>query len=164
MMDEDIDLFYDKVEKQGVEAVVSDLESQAIAEARANCGIIKLTSKDGISRNMTEEEFDKFSDYDIECVICTLGQNALTGLNNLAIDKLQAVTTPLIAQCPACALFQLIGRIEKLDGTLNTIVEKVSFELPLPIGTGRSLMKYYMMLIKVYPWISISETKLMQNG
>jgi hypothetical protein len=55
-------------------------------------------------------------------------------------------------------MFSLLNRLEKLDGAFNVMFPKAALELRVPLGAKKGMMKCEMLIMQLYPWLSIIET------
>ncbi len=153
---DDIELVYEKAEKNsGIAALMEQLEVQALTEAKNNVGMLK-TDK---GTYLTPDQFDGLSEIDKETVIKVLGNNGLSSLST----EIQTATiivklSPIITKVQACTIFNLLNRIEKLDGAISILKPKWTLELQVPLGGKRGLFQWEMLIMQLYPWISVTET------
>ena len=147
---DEIELVYDKAEENAaIGKMMEQLEAQALAEAKSNCGLIQANIP------LTPEKFDGLSDNDKETVIKVL---AGAGLESLSQDMPSATLkirlSPKIPQVQACTFFDILNRLEKLDGALNVFVPKWTMELQVPLGGKKGLFQWEMLIMQLYPWIT----------
>lgn len=153
---DEIELVYEKAEKDSdIAALMEQLEAQALTEAKNNVGILK-TDK---GTYLTPDQFDGLSEIDKETVIKVLSNNGLSYLST----EIQTATiivklSPVITKVQACTIFNLLNRIEKLDGAINTLKPKWTLELQVPLGGKKGLFQWEMLIMQLYPWISVRET------
>ena len=152
---DEIELVYEKAKaNEKIQTLLESLENQALMEARANCHIIK--TRDGSC--LSPEQFDAFSEENKEAVIVTL---ARLGLSRLETDHPNAtIIVRLSSAIPiaqACTLFDILNRLEKLDGALNVLKPKWTLELQVPLGGKKGLFQQEMLMMQLYPWISVRE-------
>ena len=55
-------------------------------------------------------------------------------------------------------MFSVLNRLEKLDGAFNVLFPKATLELRVPLGAKKGMMKCEMLIMQLYPWLSITET------
>lgn len=153
---DEIELVYEKAEENsGISSLMEQLEIQALAEAKNNVSMLKT---DG-GNFLTPEKFDGLSDIDKETVIKVLGNMGLSAQST----EMQTATiivkfSPIIIKVQACTIFNLLNRIEKLDGALSVLNPKWTLELQVPLGGKKGLFQWEMMIMQLYPWISVKET------
>ena len=153
---DEIELVYEKAEKNsGIAALMEQLEVQALTEAKNNIGMLK-TDRD---TSLTPDKFDGLSETDKETVIKVLGNGGLSAFST----ELQKATiivklSTIITMVQACTIFNLLNRIEKLDGAINIINPKWTLELQEPLGGRKGMFKWVMLIMQLYPWISVEET------
>ena len=147
---DEIELVYDKAEENAaIGKMMEQLEAQALAEAKSNCRLIQANIP------LTPEKFDGLSDNDKETVIKVLAGAGLESLNqDMASATLKIRLSPKITQVQACTIFDILNRLEKLDGALNVFVPKWTLELQVPLGGKKGLFQWEMLIMQLYPWIT----------
>lgn len=77
-----------------------------------------------------------------------------------SIDKSRITVTfsPQIQSVLGCTMFSVLNRLEKLDGAFNIICPKTTLELRVPLGAKKGMMKCEMLIMMLYPWLSVTET------
>ena len=147
---DEIELVYDKAEENAaIGKMMEQLEAQALAEAKSNCRLIQANIP------LTPEKFDGLSDNDKETVIKVLAGAGLESLNqDMASATLKIRLSPKIPQVQACTFFDILNRLEKLDGALNVFVPKWTLELQVPLGGKKGLFQWEMLIMQLYPWIT----------
>lgn len=55
-------------------------------------------------------------------------------------------------------MFSVLKRLEKLDGAFNVRFPQAKLELRIPLGAKKGMMKCEMLIMQLYPWLSIKET------
>ena len=152
---DEIELVYEKAEQADETArdIVQRMEQAALAEARACCPLLR---KGGVV--LTPEQFDRMDESKREQVIAALGNLGLAGLNtDLKEKKIMVRLSPYIQEFLACAMFNLLNRLEKLDGAINCICPEMILELQAPLGGRKGLMQYEMLIGMFYPWLKVHE-------
>lgn len=153
---DEIELVYDKAaSNEQTGKLLEELEALALSEAKNNCGL--LTNDAG--GRMTPEQFESLSDVDKETVIKVLSNMGLASLKpdiNSGVFYLRF--TPKIQKVLGCAIFNVLNRIEKLDGSINILRPKWTLELQVPLGGKKGLFQWEMLIMQLYPWISVRET------
>ncbi len=153
---DEIELVYDKASSNdSIEKMLEQLETCALSEAKNNCGL--LTTDSG--KHISPEQFDELSEIDKETVIKVLSG---IGLGSISQD-IQTATifirfTPKIQSVLACTIFNVLNRLEKLDGAINILKPTWILELQVPLGGKKGLFQWEMLIIQLYPWISVRET------
>ena len=66
--------------------------------------------------------------------------------------------TPKIQKVLGCTIFNVLNRIEKLDGSINLLSPKWTLEFQVPLGGEKGLFQWEMLIMQLYPWISVRET------
>ena len=152
---DEIELVYGKAENdENIGKMLEQLEEKALNEARENCGLLKMA--DGGS--ITPEQFDMLSGSNKEGAIWTLARIGLAGIG----QDMQSATifiklSARIQRVMACTVFDILNRLEKLDGALNAFVTKWTLEIQTPLGGKKGLMQWEMLIMMLYPWISVRE-------
>lgn len=153
---DDIGLVYEKAGADPVAAgMLSRLEDQALDEARQRCDMISAPGE-----KLTPEAYDGMAPEDRETVIVLLGEKGIQSKNTDVANRQITVTLSPVIQCVmGCAVFRLLNWLEKLDGALNELVEgKVTLEFVVPLGGRKGLVQWEMLILRLYPWLSIRET------
>lgn len=154
---DDISLVYDKAEgNEQIGNLLSALERAALAEVEAFCDHGKLTAGDAV---ITKEIFRRLQSVDQEMVLHTLGRNGLAHMEAMMNQpKIVVKFSPAITQVMACTMFNVIHRLEKLDGAYNAIrFKEATLELQVPLGGRKGLVQWEMLIMQLYPWLSVSE-------
>lgn len=152
---DEIELVYEKAEQANETArdIVQKMEQTALSEAHACCPLLR---RGGAA--LSPEQFDRMDESEREQVIAALGNLGLAGLNtDLKEKKIVVRLSPYIQELLACAMFQLLNRLEKLDGTINCICPEMILELQAPLGGRKGLMQYEMLIGILYPWLKVHE-------
>ena len=156
---DEIELVYEKAEENEVamEALLR-LEEQALAEAAAACapgGLIAAVADDYLS----QEQFDDIPDEDKESAIFMLAERGLAGISsNYDTATINAKLSGNIQQTMACTVFGLLNRLEKLDGAVQMINPNWTLHLEVPLGAKKGLFQWEMLIMQLYPWLSVKET------
>lgn len=157
---DEFELVYEKIEdKQEIFDIWVQLENAAIEEAKNNCGEGGLLAA-MVGNILSPAQYDDLSDIDKQTSIKILGQQGLGALN---IDRSNAYIriqlTNKINLVKACTIFEILNRLEKIDGTqtMGTDKEKWTLELSVPLGGKKGLMQWEILIMQLYPWLSISE-------
>lgn len=159
---DEIELVYEKAqENSGIASLMEQLETQALAEAKNNVGMLKTNS----GNFLTPDKFDGLSETDKETVIKVLGNAGLSALST----EMQTATiivklSPIITKVQACTIFNLLNRIEKLDGAINILNPKWTLKLQVPLVGKKGLFQWELLIMQLYPWISIEETSINETA
>ena len=152
---DEIELVYDKAsENENIAATLMELETMALQEAEENCGMLKIGNNP-----ITREMFLQMSEQDKETVMYYLsGAGLQEFVPSMTDGKISVTFTPHIQSVLGCTMFSLLNRLEKLDGAFNVIFPKATLELRVPLGAQKGMMKCEMLIMQLYPWLSITET------
>lgn len=153
---DEIELVYDKAEsKEQVGKLLEQLEVLALSEAKNNCGL--LTTDSG--SHITPDQFDGLNGTDKETVIRVLSNMGLGALKqDMGSATIYMRLTPKIQRVLGCTVFNILNRMEKLDGTINMLIPKWTLELQVPLGGKKGLLQWEMLIMQLYPWVSVRET------
>lgn len=151
---DEIELVYDKAEENAsIGAILEELETMALKEAEENCGMLKLGGKP-----ITREAFLKMNAQDQEAVMHYLSRVGLQEFTpSVKEGKIIVTFTPYIQRVLGCTMFSVLNRLEKLDGAFNMLFPKATLELRVPLGAKKGMMKCEMLIMQLYPWLSIQE-------
>lgn len=152
---DEIELVYDKAnENENIAAILSELETMALREAKENCKMLKMGDK-----FLTKEMFLDMSENEKEMVMYHLASVGLQEITPSMNDgKIIVTFTPHIQMVLGCTMFSLLNRIEKLDGAFNIMFPKAKMEFRVPLGAKKGMFKCEMLIMQLYPWLSITET------
>lgn len=153
---DEMELVYEKVmEKEQFEKALEELEILALSEAKNNCGL--LTTKAG--GHVTPDQFDGLSDNDRETVIRALSDMSIGQVDmDIKSATIYVRFTPKIQKFLGCTIFNMLNRMEKLDGSINMLQPKWTLELQVPMGGKKGLFQWEMLITQLYPWLSVRET------
>ena len=152
---DEIELVYEKAENNHtIETLLEQLETQALEEAKNNVCMLKTDT----GNILKPEQFEILSDTEKETVIKVLGNAGLSAVNT----DLQTATiifsfSPIITRVQACTVFNLLNRIEKLDGSITILKPKWTLKLQVPLGGKKGLLQWEMLIMQLYPWLSVQE-------
>lgn len=151
---DEIELVYDKAnENASIAAILTELETMALKEAEENCGILKLGGNP-----ITRETFLKMNAQDQETVMHYLSRVGLQEFTpSITEGKITVTFTPHIQSVLGCAMFSVLNRLEKLDGAFNLLFSKATLELRVPLGAKKGIIQCEMLIVQLYPWLSIHE-------
>ena len=147
---DEIELVYQRAEEDNVIGeLLEKLEQAALQEAEAafNGGLIK---KDDFSSG----DFAGLPDPEKELVIVILANGGLVPKQvQIASSTIVMRLTPIIQEVMACTVFDILNRLEKLDGAVNIISPKWTLQLEVPLGGRKGLVPWTILIAKSYPWI-----------
>lgn len=151
---DEIELVYDKAGQNEITAaILSELETMALREAREGCRYLTIGGK-----AITEEMFAGMPEHDKETIMHRLADVGLQDFDVSILEGKIAVTfTPDVQIVLGCTMFSVLNRLEKLDGTINAIYPKVALELRVPLGAKKGFSKFEVLISLIYPWLSVSE-------
>ncbi len=152
---DEIELVYEKAESdESIGQMLEQLEIDALKEAKDNVSL--LTTDFG--NQLSSEQFDTLSEIDKETVIKALSGMGLGYFNtDLQAALIQIRFTSKIQKVMACTIFNIVNRIEKLDGAINMLHPKWTLELQVPMGGKKGLFQWERFIMSLYPWISVRE-------
>lgn len=153
---DEIELVYSKAGKNEMASkLMEQLEVQALSEAKANCGL--LTTDRG--NHIHPDQFDRLSDADKETVIKVLARMGMVSIDqDLKTATIVIRLSAKIQSVMACTVFDILNRLEKLDGAINMLIPKWTLELQVPLGGKKGLFQWELLIMRIYPWISVRET------
>lgn len=156
---DEMELVYEKAEKEeSLKNELYQLEEQALSEAADACAEGGLFSVE-VGKVLTRKQFDEMADIDKETAIVMLSQK---GLSIFSIDRNSATIivklSPQILKTAASTIFGLLNRLEKLDGAAQVTSSNWNMKLLVPQGGKKGLFRWEMLIMQLYPWISIQET------
>ncbi|MGN0555851.1 MAG: protein kinase, partial [Candidatus Fimenecus sp.] len=141
-------------ENEHIAATLMELETMALQEAEESCGMLKMGDKP-----ITREMFIEMSEQDKETVMYYLsGAGLQEFVPSMTEGKITVTFTPHIQRVLGCTMFSVLNRLEKLDGAFNVMFPKATLELRVPLGAKKGMMKCEMLIMQLYPWLSITET------
>ena len=152
---DEIQLVYDKAnDNENIAATLMELETMALQEAEESCGMLKLGDT-----SITREMFLQMREQDKERVMYYLsGAGLQEFVPSMTEGKITVTFTPHIQRVLGCTMFSVLNRLEKLDGAFNVMFPKATLELRVPLGAKKGMMKWEMLIMQLYPWLSITET------
>ncbi len=100
------------------------------------------------------------NDQDIKGIICHLADfGLLEFIPSSEEPVITVIFSEVIQELLGCAMFSLLNRLEKLDGAYNQVLfPKATLKLQVPLDCRSGMMKCGMLIMKLYPWLSVSET------
>ena len=152
---DEIELVYEKAEENtAIVDQLEQLELQALNVAKAN--IDMFPSDD--HKILLPEQFDALSDNDKEILIMLTGNKGLSGLQtDMETAAIKIRLSSLIPRVQACTIFSILNTLEKLDGAINVLIPKWTLELYIPLGGRKGLSQWELLIMQLYPWLSIRE-------
>lgn len=151
---DEIELVYEKAEQNdNLGSLLSELEQIALNESVASCGFLAINNKP-----ITPEMVMGMSEQDKELIMFHLSEVGLRGFNaSMTEPKITVTFGPNIKQVLGCTMFSLLNRLEKIDGAYNVRFPKATLELQIPLGGRSGMFKWTMLIMQLYPWLSVSE-------
>ena len=152
---DEIELVYEKGEQNdNIGSLLSELEQMALREAEESCGLLSMNGKP-----ITREMVLNMSEKDKEIIMYHLSGAGLMEFNpSMSEPKIIVKFSPQIQNVLGCTLFSVLNRIEKIDGAYNVVrFPKATLELQLPLGGRKGMIKWEMLIMQLYPWLSVSE-------
>lgn len=152
---DEIELVYEKAEENtAIADQLEQLEQQALNEAKANIGMFPSDDH----KILLPEQFDALSDNDKELLIMLTGNKGLSGLQtDMETATIKIRLSSLIPRVQACTIFSILNTLEKLDGAINVLIPKWTLELYVPLGGRKGLSHWELLIMQLYPWLSIRE-------
>ena len=153
---DEMELVYEKAaENAPLLSQLEQLETLALSEAKTHCGA--LTTKAG---PLTPERFDRLSAARREEVICALGAQGLAALEaDPAEAAIHVRFAPFLPSVMGCTIFNLLNRLEKLDGAFHPLCgDKATLNLQVPLGGKKGLFQWELLIMQLYPWLSVHES------
>ena len=152
---DDISLVYEKAEeKEDLQQLLAQLEEAALREARNSSPNLKLGGE-----SLTPERFDALPASLKEQIIVMLGTHGLASFD-ASMEKPQITVrlSPLVPLVQACTFFQIIHRLEKLDGAYNVLrFPQATLQIQAPLGGKKGLMRWELLILGLYPWLKVQE-------
>lgn len=152
---DEIELVYEKAEaNENIASLLSELEEMAQREVEQNYGMISINGQ-----SLTKEKFFDMSDTNKEKIMCLLSQVGLEEFNpSMTEPVIKVILSPHIQKVLGCTMFSILNRLEKLDGAYNEMkFKKATLEIFVPLGGQKGLGKCEMLIMMMYPWLSVSE-------
>ena len=152
---DEIELVYEKAEQnESIGALLSELEQMALKEAEESCGFLAMNNKP-----ITREVVMGMSTRDKEALMYHLSGVGLMEFNPSMKEPVITVKfSSHIQAVIGCTMFSLLNRIEKIDGSYNAVLfPKATLELQLPLGGKKGMLKWEMLIMQLYPWLSVRE-------
>lgn len=155
---DEIELVYEKAQTNSkIENSLEALEEKALEEAQLACSNGGLLAAQ-VGAVLTKEQFYAMSSINIETSIKML---SALGFGSLDIDISSAqifiTLTSRIQNCMGCTVFEILNRLEKLDGSVNILKPNWTLQLRVPLGGKKGLLQWEILIMQLYPWISVNE-------
>lgn len=162
---DEINLVYEKVDaNEKIQLLLTELEIFALQEAMEACQEGGILSRKNRGAVLTQEEFLKLPEIDKETAIVMLGEDGLDygkdGMSAFSINRQTATITvnfsQLICETHACTMFDVLNRLEKIDGTNNVGgASKWTLELHAPAEAEKKIALWNHLIEQLYPWITV---------
>ena len=162
---DEINLVYEKVgANEKIQLLLTELEIFALQEAMEACQKDGILSKKNRGAVLTQEEFLKLPEIDKETAIVMLGEDGLDygkdGMSAFSINRQTATITvnfsQLICETHACTTFDVLNRLEKIDGTNNVGgASNWTLELHAPAEAEKKIALWNYLIEQLYPWITV---------
>ena len=152
---DEIELVYERAEQnESIGVLLSELEQMALTEAEESCGFLSMNGKP-----ITREMVLGMSEHNKETVMYYLSGVGLVEFNPSMSEPIIVVKfSPHIQNVLGCTLFSVLNRIEKIDGAYNVVrFPKATLELQFPLGGRKGILKWEMLIMQLYPWLSVRE-------
>lgn len=151
---DEIELVYEKASEEEASAkILSELETGALAEARAHCDMLCIQG-----RPVTPEQFDAIPEPVKESFMAALSNVGLAAFSApLNEAKITVRLSPRIQEVRCCTAFSILNRLEKLDGAYNVRFPQATLEIQVPLGGKRGLIAIEMLISMLYPWLNVRE-------
>ena len=152
---DEICLVYEKAEAvEGIADQLRQLEDLALSEARNYC---RVSHEKGAA--ISAEQFDGLGVNDKERLIGLVGGLGLSGLSADTKDAtIRIKLSPVIQDVMGCTILNILNRLEKLDGAFDVLVGgKAKLELQEPLGGRKGIFQWVMLIMRLYPWLSVKE-------
>lgn len=152
---DEIEPVYEKAENDpGIGSLMEKLETQALEEAGRNIGLLKT----GSGEVLKPEQFGALSDADKETAITVLGNAGISSCGtDIETGTIVFRLSPAVPLLQACTVFGILNRIEKLDGSITVLKPAWTLKLMVPLGGKKGLFQWEMLILQLYPWLSVSE-------
>ena len=153
---DEIGLVYQKAENNKIIGdLLSKLEETALIEAEDSCGLIISTNNKPVNRDMVRA----MSDIEKEKLICLLSDFGLLEFSpSLTEPKIVVKFSSKIQKVQGCTMFSVLNRLEKIDGAYNVkLFPNATLEFQLPLGGKKGMFKWELLIMQLYPWLSVSE-------
>ncbi len=152
---DEMSLVYEKAEKdENIGNILAELEKMALQEAVDHCDLLLRKGQD-----ITKEMFPEMTASEKEQMIYHLSGFGLESFNpSFTEPVITVVFSAQIQMFLGCTMFQLLNSLEKLDGAYNAMLfPKATLKLLVPLGGKKGLFKCEMLIMALYPWLSVTE-------
>ncbi len=137
--------------------LLEKLEQAALSEAQEACLDGGIFAK-MVGATLSPDEFNELASKDKEAAIKMLAGNGFDKISRNDEEKILYIKLkPAINKSKACSVFEILNRLEKLDGIINTNNQKWELELQIPLGGRNNFVQWEILIMRLYPWISIRE-------
>lgn len=151
---DEIELVYEKVVEKKLTGMMKELEELALSEARRGCTMLEMQDVSFL----TPEKFDTLPDVDKERIINLLGRAGITNIrSDLPNKTIHVELSAIFPQIVGCTMFDLLNRLEKLDGSLSELFGKQTLQIHVPLGGKKGLLQWEIFIMQLYPWLSVKE-------
>ena len=109
---------------------------------------------------LTPNKFHELNDIDKQTSFKTLGEKGIAFLDMSRSEAhIQIVLSDEINRVKACTVLCILNFLEKIDGTqkIGTDKKKWELELQVPLGGSNGLLQWEMLIMRLYPWVSVRE-------
>ena len=156
---DEIELVYEKAENnEKLQEELFQLEKQALLEAEEACSEGGLFAAE-VGQTLTSEQFQAMAEIDKETAIVMLSQRGLSGFDvKRGSATIIAKFSTQIQRMLACTIMGLLNRLEKMDGSAQVTSPKWTLVLLVPLEGKKNLFRWEMLIMQLYPWISVQET------
>lgn len=152
---DEIELVYEKAAgNEQAASLLAELEELALQEAENSCALLSVRQKP-----LTREAVCRMSAEDKETVMYHLSCIGLTEFNASVQEPVITVQfSAHIQSVIGCTMFSVLNRLEKIEGSYHPLLyPQAVLELQLPIGGKKGMVKWEMLLMLLYPWVSVRE-------
>lgn len=149
-----IDFIFEKANNKEVSMrLLDELQSEAFIEAKTNCHLFRTNGK-----SYSHRQFDFLSEAEKNFMIYALSDIGLSGFElNSKEGTMKAVLSPCFRPIFACTMFSILNRLQKLDGVIDLVHDKVKFDIHVPKYGKDCFVHFLTLLVLLYPWV---ETRL----
>lgn len=152
---DEIELVYEKAaQNENAGTLLAELEQMALKEAEENCGLLSMNGMP-----LAREIVSKMSATGKETVMYYLSDAGLVGFApSMSEPRITVKFSPCYQKVLGCTMFSVLNRIEKLDGAYNVVrFPEATLELQLPLEGRKGILKWEMLIMQLYPWLSVCE-------
>ena len=148
-----IDGIYGKAAENEIAAqLLSDLETGALAEARAHCGMIRVQG-----RPITPAEFDQVPHKIKEALMESLSKVGLVSFSTpLAEPKVIVHLSAHIERVCCCTAFSILNQLQMMDEDIHMRYSQVFLEFRDVPADKQILVPLAMLIGRLYAWVKIT--------